>query len=113
VARRLAVSQAQYPVFAGFGGAAIPYAGVFHTGGIVPGPRGAPRILLAQGGEVVTPEGEAGGDIYVDVYIGGEKIDERVAGQIRDEISRARRRTGPTPNAQAYAHANPRARFLR
>lgn len=32
-----------------------PFAGVFHTGGVVPGPVGAERMILAEGGETILP----------------------------------------------------------
>lgn len=56
---RTAVSQLQYDVFKNF----PPFGGQFHTGGVVPGPLGAERMILAQGGEVVSPAG--GGDVNV------------------------------------------------
>ena len=33
----------------------VPYGGAFAEGGVVPGPLGAPRVILAHGGETVTP----------------------------------------------------------
>jgi len=66
-ALKFAISQAQtaalrgmpiYPGFGGrppsFGGIALPpYAGSFATGGIVPGPLGAPRTAIVHGGEII------------------------------------------------------------
>jgi hypothetical protein len=46
-AQALAVSQAQYATLK------IPFAGSFQSGGIVPGPIGAPRVIIAHGGETV------------------------------------------------------------
>ncbi len=97
--KRLAVSQAQYPVFAAFsdkyGGA---YGGAFKWGGIVPGPMGAPMPILAHGGETVSP---AGSDGNVAVHIHGDIHSERslqdavevyVDGKLRRDVSVSRRR---------------------
>lgn len=57
-------------------GAGIPpYGGTFATGGIVPGAIGSPRLIEAHGGEAVMPNGM---QLHADIYIGGQKIDERV-----------------------------------
>jgi hypothetical protein len=34
---------------------AVPFGGVFHQGGVVPGPAGMDRMVLAKGGEVFAP----------------------------------------------------------
>lgn len=34
----------------------IPFAGTFHEGGVVPGPKGAERIALVQAGETILPD---------------------------------------------------------
>ena len=47
---RTAVSEAQFDVFRN-----LPFGGSFKTGGMVPGPLGSPRMILAHGGEVVIP----------------------------------------------------------
>jgi hypothetical protein len=47
---RTAVSEAQFDVFRN-----LPFGGAFKQGGIVPGPVGAGRMILAHGGEVVIP----------------------------------------------------------
>ena len=57
------------------GGVLPPYGGSFATGGIVPGPVGQPRMIEAHGGEGVIPEGMV---LHADIYIGGERVDERV-----------------------------------
>jgi SLT domain-containing protein len=46
-----AVSQAQYKTLQAF----PPFAGSYATGGVVPGPAGAPRTIIAHGGERVGP----------------------------------------------------------
>jgi hypothetical protein len=42
-------------------GAPLP---TFDTGGIVPGLRGAPMVAVVHGGEVITPPGQGGGNVY-------------------------------------------------
>lgn len=61
---RTAVSQAQYDVLRNM----PPYGGQFAEGGTVPGPVGAPRMILAHGGETVTPPG-GGEPIKLDVTV--------------------------------------------
>jgi hypothetical protein len=39
----------------------VPHLPTFHSGGIVPGPAGAPRVALLQGGEEVRSRASAGG----------------------------------------------------
>jgi hypothetical protein len=64
--QQLAVSQAQYKVFANLGDLP-PFAGRFHEGGIVPGPLGAERMALVQGGEVISQPGSTGeAHVWVD-----------------------------------------------
>lgn len=53
----LAVSQAQYGVLANL----PPFGGSFATGGMVPGPVGAARTIIAHGGEIVSPVGGVDG----------------------------------------------------
>jgi hypothetical protein len=52
-----------------------PFRGSFANGGIVPGPVGAPAMIEAHGGEAVLPNGM---ELHADIYIGGQRIDERV-----------------------------------
>jgi hypothetical protein len=59
---QLAVSQAQYKVLANL----PPFAGKFHTGGVVPGPTGAERMALVQAGEVIS---QPGAHPHVGVYV--------------------------------------------
>lgn len=66
LAQQLAVSQAQYKVFAGLGDLP-PFAGRFHSGGVVPGPLGAERMALVQGGEVISQPG--GGNYEANVHV--------------------------------------------
>lgn len=79
----------------------------FDTGGIVPGPRGAPRLILAHGGETVLPThknpaaGIGAGMIVQGPLIGSATISndldiEHVARELDRRIDRARRAQGVT-----------------
>ena len=62
----------------------------FDKGGTVPGPLGQPRVIMAHGGEVVTPAGQAGGvtnNFYGPVY-GIDDLDEHIAQTIKDRRRR-------------------------
>ena len=80
---RLAVSQAQYPAF----------GGSFASGGVVPGPRGAPRTIIAHGGEKVTPSGQT--DVRVVIQDQRTRVfvdDREVRAIVKDETRRQARR---------------------
>lgn len=63
---RTAASEAQFDVFRNF----PPYGGEFAEGGSVPGPVGAPRTIVAHGGELVlNPDQQAGLVPEVHVHI--------------------------------------------
>ena len=47
----------------------------FQQGGIVPGPIGMPRLVIAHGGEAIVPPGK-GGTIVIPVYIGNRQLVE-------------------------------------
>jgi hypothetical protein len=57
------VAERQFDVLRGL----PPYGGSFDTGGVVPGPVGAARTIIAHGGETVVPGGDGGsiGDVTV------------------------------------------------
>lgn len=59
----------------------------FASGGVVPGPRGAPMLATVHGGETIIPPGQGGGDVYVTVnmpnYLGNARDAAR---EIRDEL---------------------------
>lgn len=92
--QRFFVSQSQYGTFQRF---FPPFGGSFAEGGQVPGPTGAPRTIIAHGGEVIGQEGPPVGDNYFLV----EPIEGTVRQISREEahrytgavVSRARRRT--------------------
>jgi phage-related protein len=56
----------------------------FETGGVVPGPRGAPMLAVVHGGETILPAsgGGAGAPVHVRVFIG----DTELKGLVRTEI---------------------------
>ncbi len=67
----------------------------FATGGVVPGPKGAPRIIKAHGGEIVTPPNGSDGGSSVVVNFNGVVGDPvAVAQQIQDLIQLADRTGG-------------------
>ena len=85
------MSQAQYQVLANL----PPYGGSFASGGIVPGPVGAARSIIAHGGERITSVADqrnngGGGDTHV--HISGN--DGWLRNMIRVEIQNASRAQG-------------------
>ena len=100
---RTAVSQAQFDVFrdlpltfGNFPSGGFPFGGFFQEGGEVPGPVGAPRMIVAHGGEYVVPnDGNMGTHVSVHVASGMEWlkqfIDVRVEGQTRTQGRRGER----------------------
>lgn len=86
--QRFAVSQAQYGVLNDFTRGFPPFGGSFDKGGVVPGQLGEPRMILAHGGEVVTPPERLNGvhvvveDNRIRVYHNGvEQEVEKVTGR--------------------------------
>lgn len=74
----------------------------FHSGGVVPGPRGAPVRATLQAGEEVIPLGETGSDhatssisivIQGDVTVDSERRMEQLAQRLHDKIRDRQRRT--------------------
>lgn len=97
LSQQLAVSQAQYKVLQGF----PAFGGSFATGGIVPGPTGAARTIIAHGGERITPVGGSGQVVQVIVKDGAvdlrkiEVIAEGAAVKVSRQQSRAAGRALP------------------
>lgn len=69
---RSVIEAAQYGAFAN-----LPK---FHGGGVVPGPPSREVPIMARGGEHVSSGPQV---LYADIYIGGEKVDERVEVKLR------------------------------
>ena len=89
----LAVSQAQYSVLSQL--QLPPFGGSFLTGGMVPGPLGAARTVIAHGGETITPVGGSSGDTYVHIDRKSDLaklIDVRIEKHDRSTALRAGRR---------------------
>jgi hypothetical protein len=78
-------------------GTKTPFGGTAHEGAVVPGPVGAERWIRAKGGEAIGYAGKPQDPVILaDIYIGGEKIDERVEVKIRkhDRAAELRSRAG-------------------
>jgi hypothetical protein len=62
---RTNVAERQFDILRNF----PPFGGQFATGGTVPGPTGAPRTVIAHGGETITPAGQgtAAPNVYVNI----------------------------------------------
>lgn len=83
---KLAVESAQNPVLKTL----PPYAGAFKTGGVVPGPAGAPRMALVHGGETITPAG--GGTSSIQVVVQDGAVDpSKIRVIARDEATKVTR----------------------
>lgn len=70
----------------------IPHVGTFHTGGVVPGPRGSPSAIMALGGErILSPAASAGTTYSITV----NALDPRAAGAaVVEAIAEYERRNG-------------------
>ena len=83
-----AVSQAQYATL----NALPPFGGSFAEGGIVPGPLGSPRTIIAHGGEPI------GGAIQVHVHVHDGAVDPNkiqvIAEKAAIKVTRGQSRTG-------------------
>lgn len=79
-----AVSQAQYSVLQNFQSSMPPFGGSFADGGVVPGPTGAPRIILAHGGEQVLSNNQtaAAPEVHLHFASGMEWLQQFVQVQI-------------------------------
>lgn len=95
---QLAVSQAQYQVLANM----PPFAGTFHTGGVVPGPVGAEVMAKLKAGEEVIPIGgrsASGSDVRVRMEdhrtrVWVDDVEQIVEQKMRKAASSARPRPG-------------------
>ncbi len=109
--RRMAANQAAVAIFgalgfqAGGGGSGgsstTGFAGSFQSGGIVPGPRGAPQLALVHGGETIIPAGGGGAGVVVNQQLtlnGGadpgqmSQFAEMIRSQTRADIADLQRR---------------------
>jgi hypothetical protein len=71
----------------------IPHVPTLHAGGVVPGPRGTPREIMALGGERVLPPGRSGaGPVTINV----QALDPRAAASaVFQALEEYQRRNGP------------------
>lgn len=82
--------------------AAPVFGGKFHSGGMVPGPPGAERMILAKGGEqVLTPEQQRSGGAGGDVHLGPFYITANDSESVFDKLAREVRTKGPGPVRRA------------
>lgn len=79
LAAQFAVSQDQYKVLANL----PPFGGSFASGGIVPGPPGAPRLVVAHGGEGIGAPG--GAQVHMHFANGMEWLKNYVRAEIKQE----------------------------
>ncbi len=83
-----------------YGGLTVPagvighgFGGSFAAGGVVPGSLGQPMLILAHGGETVTPVGGAVAGVTVNVTVNGwVGSDQQIAARLRNELTRIGRR---------------------
>jgi predicted nucleic acid-binding Zn-ribbon protein len=80
----------------------VPFGGIFHEGGVVPGPPGAERMILARAGERVLTEDQQITEppvLYAEIKIGDEVIDRKIVKVIdaRERADRGQFRAGIAP----------------
>ena len=77
-----------------------PYAGSFATGGIVPGPIGAPRTAIVHGQEQITPPSSTGGNVHLHFANGMDWLKDYVSASVEDSTrGMARRAARMMPSA--------------
>lgn len=97
LAQQLAVSQEQYKVLAAWSPSLPPYAGKFHTGGVVPGPLGAERMALVQAGERISPIGERDRPVHIHVHVEDDAVDRKKIRTVIHEETRGMSRSAGRP----------------
>jgi len=94
--RENAILKAQMPIFERFKNAP-PFGGSFADGGIVPGPVGAPRTIVAHGGEAIGQTGDSAPThvtvVVEDGAVDSDKIRVEVTNTLEDVVRKAR--SGP------------------
>jgi hypothetical protein len=101
---RNTILQAEIPVFGEFANSMrkVPFGGVFHSGGVVPGPYGQETMILAQSGETVVPLDSEPMAIHTHVHDGAvnpDYIETVVEGVNTRNVSKARRKN-KTPSVR-------------
>jgi hypothetical protein len=88
------VLRRQYQVLINF----PPYAGAYATGGVVPGPPGAPRTIIAHGGETVLPQGAAP-EVHIHFAPGTEWLRDFLRTEVRQQTRKiAMGASNPVPS---------------
>ena len=88
---------AQEPIFSGLASTLAnlqtpTFGGNFGVGGTVPGPRGAPRTIVAHGGEEISRPGDGAGNVEINVAPhpdGTAWVEARVGGVLRAAVGSA------------------------
>jgi hypothetical protein len=72
----------------GFGGntISVPHLPTFHSGGVVPGVRGRPTMVMAQAGERVASLAGNVGDQGAAVYVRGDAVLDTLIGAIKERV---------------------------
>lgn len=93
LAKQLLVSQEQYKVLAGSADLFPPYAGRFAEGGVVPGPPGAPRTIIAHGGEEFLGVGARRDPtpVIIEIHGKGVPLQEFIDMRVRDGVQQGTR----------------------
>jgi hypothetical protein len=101
MAQQLAISQLQYGAFSSLGTLKLPtptinavslppYGGSFQQGGIVPGPLGAPKTIVAHGGEEVGLP--SSNDVHLHFANGMEWLKDYISAEVQDSTRGMARR---------------------
>lgn len=65
---------------------AVPQLPKFHHGGVVPGAPGQEVVAMLQAGERVTPAGQSGGRMVLEVHSGGSRLDDLLVEIIKSAV---------------------------
>lgn len=76
-------------------GFSMPQLPEFHTGGIVPGPRGAEVPIMAMAGERVTPPGGGGGGVVINLTVNGSHVQQSQLADLVHNVLLAKQRRTP------------------
>lgn len=74
-------------------GFSMPKLPEFHSGGIVPGAKGADVPIMAQAGETVIPAGQSGGTV-INITVAGDTDPDGAAARIAEKLRDYGRKTG-------------------
>jgi hypothetical protein len=91
---RLTFSVPSWVPFIGGNTFSAPHLPTFHSGGIVPGPVGAPRVALLQGGEEVRSRASQDGGDVVLLGSDGTRIGDAIVALVAETVARKGGRAG-------------------